>query len=215
LLTPDAQPVLALRGYKHRDTFEALLRELVADRDAGTLAERTQPQPQPRPVDGTLGPVLAVATAQLDGYYDEAMGGWGRRQKYPFPAPLEHALVRARVHDEPQWQQRAELTLRNEEAIIDPVWGGVYQYSVKGDWDHPHYEKITAIQVGAIENYGMMARSSGDERWLAPARAVAGYMLDMMRAPEGGFYTSQDADLRREGQPTVLGERYYGLGAAE
>ena len=215
LLTPDAQPVLALRGYQHRDAFEALLRELVADRDAGTLAERTQPQPQPRPVDGTLGPVLAVATAQLDGYYDEAMGGWGRRQKYPFPAPLEHALVRARVHDEPQWQQRAELTLRNEEAIIDPVWGGVYQYSVKGDWDHPHYEKITAIQAGAIENYAMMARSSGDERWLAPARAVAGYMLDMMRAPEGGFYTSQDADLRREGQPTVLGERYYGLGDAE
>ncbi len=214
-LTPDAQQVLALRGYKHRDKFEALLRELIADRDSGKLASRTQPPEEPRPVDGALGPVLARATAQLDGFHDDALGGWGERQKYPFPAPLEHALLRARVHAEPRWLARAELTLRNEQKIIDPVWGGVYQYSVKGDWEHPHYEKITAIQAGAIENYAMMARVTGDERWITPARQVAGYMLGMMRAPEGGFYTSQDADLRRKGQPTVLGEQYYGMGDAE
>lgn len=214
-LTPDAQQVQALRGYKHRDEFETLLRELVAERDAGTLAERSQPAAPPRPVDGALGPVRDVATAQLDGYFDEAMGGWGQRQKYPFPGPLEHALVRARVHGEFQWLARAELTLRNEERIIDPVWGGVYQYSLRGDWDHPHYEKITAIQAGAIENYAMMAQVTGDARWLEPARKVAGYMLGMMRAPEGGFYTSQDADLRREGQPTVLGEAYYAMADAE
>jgi uncharacterized protein len=210
-LTPDAQQVLALRGYKHRDKFEALLRELVADRDAGTLAQRTQPPEEPRPVDGALGPVLAMATAQLDSFYDEALGGWGERQKYPFPAPLEHALVRARVHAEPEWRERAMLTLDNEQKLIDPVWGGVYQYSVDGDWDHPHYEKITAIQAGAIENYAMMARVTGNPYMIKPARKVAGYMLDMMRSPEGGFYTSQDADLRREGQPTVLGEQYYAL----
>jgi uncharacterized protein YyaL (SSP411 family) len=214
-LTPEAQQVLALRGYKHRDQFEALLRELVADRDAGRLAERTQPPEDPRPVDGELGPVRERATVQLDGFYDEAMGGWGKTQKYPFPGPLEHALVRARVHAEPKWLERAKLTLRNEESIIDPVWGGIYQYSLKGDWVHPHYEKITAIQAGAIENYAMMARHTGDARWLGPALEVAGYMLDMMRAPEGGFYTSQDADLRREGQEPVLGEKYYAMADAE
>jgi uncharacterized protein YyaL (SSP411 family) len=214
-LTPDAQQVLALRGYKHRDKFEALLRELVADRDAGTLAQRTQPAEEARPVDGELGPVLATATAQLDGFFDAKMGGWGQSQKYPFPGPLEHALVRARVHAEPQWLERAELTLRNEESIIDPVWGGIYQYSLEGDWEHPHYEKITAIQAGAIENYAMMARVTGDPRWLGPARKVAGYMLDMMRAPEGGFFTSQDADLRREGQEPVLGQQYYGMADSE
>lgn len=215
LLTPTAQPVQALRGYQPRDQFEALLRSLVAERDAGTLAQRTQPPETPRPVDGALGPVRTAATAQLDGLFDATMGGWGKTQKYPFPALLEQALVRARVHDEPQWLARAELTLRNEERIIDPVWGGVYQYSLRGDWDHPHYEKITAIQAGAIENYAMMARITGDARWLEPARKVAGYMLSMMRAPEGGFYTSQDADLRREGREPVLGIAYYGMGDAE
>ncbi len=208
-LTPDAQPVLALRGFKRPEKFKALLTELVADRDSGTLAMRTPPPPETRPVQGALGPVRDVATAQLDHYYDLAQGGWGELQKYPFPAPLEHALVRARVYDEPLWLERAELTLDNEIKIIDPVWGGIYQYSVASDWDHPHYEKITAIQAGAIENYALMARTTGDDRWLAPARAVAGYMTDMMRDPQGGFFTSQDADLRRDDGPTVVGKDYY------
>ncbi|MCA9706691.1 MAG: thioredoxin domain-containing protein [Myxococcales bacterium] len=214
-LSADARPVLELRGFKNPETFGALLRELVADRDAGTLSQRTSPDDEVRPVEGELGPVLAHATAQIDGFYDEALGGWGRRQKYPFPGPLEHALWRVRIHGERQGLQRAALTLENEKKINDPVWGGVFQYSVDGDWDHPHYEKITAIQAGAIENYALMARMSGDDRWLDTAREVAGYMRTMMRDPEGGFYTSQDADLRREGAPTVLGQTFYAADDAE
>ncbi|MEX1367742.1 MAG: DUF255 domain-containing protein [Nannocystaceae bacterium] len=208
-LTPDAQPVLALRGYKNPKTFGVLLRELIADRDAGTLAERTAPVPEPRAVDGELGPVLASATAQLDDFYREDLGGWGRVQKYPFPAPLEHALLRARVHGQPQWLERATLTLSNEQKIIDPVWGGMYQYSVSGDWDHPHFEKITAIQAGAIETYAQLARATEDDQWLAPARAVADYMRTLMQDEDGGFFTSQDADVRLEGRPTIDGHEYY------
>jgi len=214
-LTPDAQPVMALRGFRNPEVFGALLRELVAEREAGTLAERTSPADEARPIEGALGPVLAMVTEQLDGYYQPDIGGWGERQKYPFPAPLEHALVRTRLYDQPQWLDRAALTLRNEQKITDPVWGGVYQYSVRGDWDHPHYEKIVAVQAGAIENYAMMARYSGDDAWLRSARLTAGYMRDMMRAPEGGFYTSQDADLRREGQPVITGAEYYAKPDAE
>ena len=214
-LTPDAQPVLALRGYKNPQKFGTLLRELVAERDAGTLAMRTPPSDEVQPVQGELDPVLAMATAQLDGYYHPPLGGWGKIQKYPFPAPLEHALWRSRIYGETQWVQRAALTLQNERKISDPVWGGVYQYSVGGDWDHPHYEKITAIQAGAIENYALMARWTGDDRWLAPAREVAGYMRTMMRDPDGGFYTSQDADLRREGESTVPGADYYAASDAQ
>ena len=120
-LTPDAQQVLALRGYKHRDKFETLLRELVADRDAGTLAQRTQPPEEPRPVDGELGPVRTAAIAQLDEFFEPKLGGWGKTQKYPFPGPLEHALVRARVHAEPQWLEQTKLTLHNKKNIINPI----------------------------------------------------------------------------------------------
>lgn len=214
-LTPKATPVTALRGYKNPEKFKRLLRELVAERDAGTLQQRAPEVTPPAEVDRELGPLLANATRQIDGLYDEKMGGWGQRQKYPFPAPLEHAIWRARAYGQAEWLEAAELTLTNEQKIIDPVWGGVYQYSLEGDWDHPHYEKITAIQAGAIENYALMARVTGDDKWLDPARQVAGYMRTMMRSPQGGFFTSQDADLRREGAPTVVGEEYYALDDAQ
>ena len=77
-LTPDAQPVMALRGFKNPKAFGTLLRGLVADRDAGTLSERMPPADEVRPVEGELGPVLARVTEQMDGFYNERMGGWSR-----------------------------------------------------------------------------------------------------------------------------------------
>ncbi len=211
-LSPDARPVLELRGYRNPQAFAAILRALVADRDAGTLARRTEPAP-PRPAS-ELAPVRRLVTAQLDRFFEPELGGWGTRQRYPWPAPVEHAFFRARVHDEVAWRERALLTLESSRALVDPVWGGMYQYSL-GDWKHPHYEKITAIQAGAIATYAIAARVTGDDRWLAPARAVTTYMRDHMRVEGGGFAASQDADLRRPHASPVLGAEYYALGDAE
>jgi uncharacterized protein YyaL (SSP411 family) len=44
----------------------------------------------------------------------------------------------------------ARQTLTAGSRLIDPVWGGVDQYSTNGDWDHPHYEKIMPFQAENI-----------------------------------------------------------------
>lgn len=211
VLTPDARPVLQLRGYRSPHKFAALLRELIADHQSGSLMQREVVEPT-LPVDTDLESLRSFVAEQLDGYYDEASGGWGSVQKYPFPAPVEHALLRSRVRGQERWRDRALATLDGEVHLIDPVWGGMYQYSLRGGWTHPHYEKITAIQAGAISSFAQAAMHTGDQSWLQPARDVARYMTTMMRDPEGGFYTSQDADLRIAGQPTVVGSEYYALG---
>jgi hypothetical protein len=153
--------------------------------------------------------------AQLDGYYDTDRAGWGTRQKYPFPEPIEHAFFRSRVRGEALWRARALDTLTAQLALVDPVWGGMDQYSTRGDWKHPHHEKITAIQAGAIHGYARAYRLTGDERWHSTARAVAEYMLRFMHDPDGGFRTSQDADLRRGDPEPVLGAEYYALDEAK
>lgn len=213
-LSPDARPVLELRGYRNPREFAKLLRSLVADRDAGELAHRDAPAPARPATDVALSEVRSFVTAQLDHYFEPELGGWGKRQRYPWPMPVEHAFLRARVRGETPWQARALLTLENSRKLVDPVWGGMYQYSI-GDWDHPHYEKITAIQAGAIATYAIAARVTGDAQWLAPARAVHRYMREHMRDADGGFATSQDADLRREGAEPVLGREYYARADAQ
>ena len=215
LLTPDAEPVLELRGYQPPDRFLATLLDLVRERDQGELVRR-EPAPGPTPpADASLTAIVERTRAQLDRFYDESSGGWGRRQKYPFADALEHALFRAHTRGEAAWRQRALTTLTGFQRLIDPVWGGMYQYSIKGTWNEPHYEKIAAIQAGAIVAFVNGVRATGDQQWLDAAQAVAGYLRRFMKDESGGFYTSQDADLRVPGREAVVGHRYYHLGETE
>ena len=85
----------------------------------------------------------------------------------------------------------------------------MYQYSLRHDWHHPHYEKITKIQAGAIANFAMATRMTGDAQWLEGAHAVLGYMRTMMRDERGGFFTSQDADVRDGHRIAAVGLDYY------
>jgi uncharacterized protein YyaL (SSP411 family) len=208
VLTSDARPVLELRGYQEPREFAKLLRGLVADHQAGKLTGR-RPAPPPPPRDADLAELRRAAHAQLDGYYDAAQGGWGRKQKYPLSALDELSLLRAKLFNETTWEARALTTLGNEVRLIDPVWGGMYQYSVAGVWDQPHFEKIAAIQAAAVEALAHAFLRTGDQRWRAAAHLQRRYLLEFMQRPGGGFYTSQDADLQRPGQPPVLGADYY------
>ncbi|PRQ10032.1 DUF255 domain-containing protein [Enhygromyxa salina] len=217
LLSPRAEPVLNLRGYRDPQVFAALLRELIAEHERGELHRRDDPRETrvSTPVDQDLDRIRAKATAQLDRYFDVNGLGWGDKQKYPWSEPIEYAFLRARLHrgdpEHAQWRDRALATLDAEAALIDPVWGGMYQYSLRGVWDRPHYEKIAMIQAGALENYAHATMITGDARWLDPARAITSYLLGTMQDPRGGFYTSQDADLRRDDHSSVEGEVYFAL----
>lgn len=215
ILSPGAEPALNLRGYRKPEVFAEILLELVEEHDRGAL-RRGDVGPEPEAVvDQDLEAIRARTVAQLDGYFDPDGLGWGGKQKYPWPGPIDYALLRARVRgeapEEARWQARALATLAAERALIDPVWGGMYQYSLKGVWDRPHFEKIAMVQAGAIENYAHAAMVTGDHAWLDDARAVSRYLLERMQDPAGGFATSQDADLRRDGQATIEGAEFYAL----
>jgi hypothetical protein len=215
VLTPDARPVLELRGYQEADDFAALLDELAAAEAAGEHKGRRPPPAKaaaPRP----LAKLRDVVVAQLDRLYDDEERGWGGPKKYPLAGATEHALLRARLRggDESRWQARALATLERELLLLDPVWGGVYQYSTGGVWTRPHYEKIAKVQAGSLQSFALASRRTGDPRWRAALDAQLGYLRDHLRDPAGGFYSSQDADLR-DGERVVAGADYYAKSDAE
>ncbi|MEE8118516.1 MAG: DUF255 domain-containing protein, partial [Gammaproteobacteria bacterium] len=91
--------------------------------------------------------------------------------------------------------------------LIDPVWGGVYQYSTRYDWDHPHYEKIMSSQMDYLRIYALAYAQWQDERYKNAAYDVYRYLTDFLLSPNGAFYTSQDADLR----PGEHSDEYFAL----
>ena len=73
--------------------------------------------------------------------------------------------ARAREGAEPRQAAMARNTLDAATALIDPVWGGVYQYSDRRDWQSPHFEKIMSFQTQYVRLYAEGYRVLGDARF--------------------------------------------------
>ena len=141
--------------------------------------------------------------------YDRRYGGWGDLDKYIDADALDYALLRSRK-GEGAYASMATQTLGAARALVDPVWGGVDQYSATVDWKTPHYEKIMAVQANYLRIY-----SEAYGLWHTPeyrdvARAIHGYLEAFLKSPAGAFYVSQDADLNAD----TDGGSYYALGGA-
>lgn len=142
--------------------------------------------------------------------YDEEHEGWGFVHKFLDAGNVELALVRASAGDARE-ERMARGTLDAQRALIDPVWGGVYQYSHGGVWENPHFEKILPFQAANLRVYSLAYALWGDDEYLAAARDVLRFLTTFLGDPDGAFYPSQDADL-------VPGEHaagYFALGDTE
>jgi uncharacterized protein YyaL (SSP411 family) len=208
ILDAQGEPVLALRGHQPAASFYAVLTKLVADLDAG--------KPLSAPVESSaraehaLSALERAALARMDALYDAREGGWGTPQKYPFAAPVEYALARAYVHGEEPRRAQALRTLAGHARLIDPVAGGMYQYSLGAVWSAPHHEKLAEIQAGALRTFAQAYRSSHEPGALSALTQVARYVLSELRNQGGSFMASQHADSGALGQPSFMtGAAYY------
>ncbi len=212
LMTADAEEISKFKGYMPPDKFLDVLR-------AAAAAPTPIPNPgatnatamQPGPLTEDQVTALAERTQRaLEELWDPKEGSWGELQKVPLYWDNAWTLEQARADDDIA-RKRALFTLDKQRKIIDPVWGGICQYSTDGDWLHPHYEKLTAYQAGAIDNYATAFALTGDPSWLASAQQVRGFVDRFMTSPQGGFYATMDADLNAHdpSKPFVPGHEYY------
>jgi len=132
--------------------------------------------------------------AQLLAGYDAKLGSWGMSQKFLNWDNVEYCLTRARAGDADA-EKMARQTLDAELKLVDPVWGGVDQYSAEGDWDHPHFEKIMQFQAENMRIYAAAYAQFKDPVYLKTAQGIYRYVREFLTSPDGVVYTSQDADL--------------------
>ncbi|MDB6127034.1 MAG: hypothetical protein JWM35_930 [Verrucomicrobia bacterium] len=193
LYAPDGSELVKRQGY-------------IPPRDMASLLQAVIDDPTPGP-SVRAAPVLAAATGTSLGEdrttsllrawtegYDMRAGGWGFSHKYLDWDCVELAMRRASRGDEAA-ERMAKDTLRLQRGLLDPVWGGVYQYSVGGEWTEPHFEKIMQMQAENLRIYAQAYARWRDPADLEMARAILRYLRNFLTSPDGVVFTSQDADL--------------------
>ena len=128
--------------------------------------------------------------------YDKKLGGLKLSQKYLEADSIDYTLHQASQGDK-EAKKRAIKTLDASIKLIDPVWGGAYQYSTHGDWNHAHYEKIMRMQTRYIKIYALASKLFNSPKYLNASKKVAQYVFRFLKNDEGAFYVSQDADLEQ------------------
>ena len=180
--------------------------------------ERTLPTPS------ATGMALDGAPAQalldlLRANFDARFGGFGAAPKFPHPTDLELCLRQGE-------RAIATCTLARmcEGGIYDQLGGGFYRYSVDAQWSIPHFEKMLYDNGPLL---GMLADAwviTGETLYAKCAAETAGWILREMQSPEGGYYSSLDADSehhegkfyvwsREEAQRLLDADEYRALAA--
>ncbi|MGQ9722161.1 MAG: thioredoxin domain-containing protein [Candidatus Jordarchaeum sp.] len=132
--------------------------------------------------------------------FDEQNGGFGHGRKFPTPHNLTF-LLRYWKRTGDGWALRmVEKTLQAMRlgGIYDHVGFGFHRYSVDNQWLVPHFEKMLYDQAMLVTAYTDAYQATGKEEYAQTVQEILTYVLRDMTAPEGGFYSAEDADSEGE-----------------
>ena len=161
------------------------------------LVERMREAAVARLPEGGLSPrTLDEAYAALHGQFDPTHGGFARAPKFPQPMTLEFLLRYSVRTGTALGLEMLEKTLRGmaEGGMYDQLGGGFHRYSVDERWLVPHFEKMLYDNALLARTYVEAHQATGEPFYRRIAEETLDYMLREMRHPEGGFFSTQDAD---------------------
>jgi uncharacterized protein YyaL (SSP411 family) len=144
---------------------------------------------------------LLAARRDIEDSFDASDGGFGPAPKFPHPPMLErlfrhYAATVNTGNADTAALQMAVFTLRKmaEGGIYDQIGGGFARYSVDGYWLIPHFEKMLYDNAQLLGLYVQAWQITGDPFFRQIATETADWVIRDMQSPEGGYYSSLDAD---------------------
>jgi len=139
---------------------------------------------------------LKLTYKQLSERFDKQHAGFSITPKFPTPHNLLFMLRYWKRYGNQAALDMVEKTLQamRHGGIYDHVGFGFHRYSTDSQWLVPHFEKMLYDQAMLAMTYTETYQATGKEDYAKTAREIFTYILRDMTAPEGGFYSAEDAD---------------------
>ncbi|HEV2842323.1 MAG TPA: thioredoxin domain-containing protein [Chthoniobacterales bacterium] len=176
-------------------------REKIGEQGTKIISALSQAQEMGEAKPAELGAAtLDAAYQQIARSYDAHEGGFGTAPKFPRPVTLNFLFrIYARSRESAGGKHALEMnlfTLRKMAAggMHDHLGGGFHRYSVDAFWHVPHFEKMLYDQAQLAVAYLEAFQVTREPLFEEVARDVLDYVRRDMTAPEGGFFSAEDAD---------------------
>ena len=214
-LTPDGKPFFGGTYYPPQDfhdmpSFERILDAVAnAYRDqineihvaSAEVIRRIQEMSHAAPHDQEIDAnVTEASLTAFEAAFDPNHGGFGGAPKFPQPLVLEFLLRQYISSGNPRALEMVTTTLTalSRGGIRDHLAGGFHRYTTDSFWTVPHFEKMLYDQAMIALAYTEAYHITGEDIFSQTAREIFTYVLRDMTAPEGGFFSAEDADSEGE-----------------
>jgi len=175
---------------------EADLRDTATQFTAALQDRLATLPPQGQQTDLTHALTKGLQTLLLEA--DWVHGGLGPAPKFPLPGKYAFLLKTGHLHDKAPLL--ATLTLRRmaEGGLHDHLAGGFFRYSTDGLWFAPHFEKMLYDNGQLLSALAHAYRHSRLPIYKEALEGILTWLQTQMLSPEGGLYSSIDADSEGE-----------------
>jgi uncharacterized protein YyaL (SSP411 family) len=138
--------------------------------------------------------VRAVAALRMQ--FEPRHGGFGGAPKFPPTMTLDFALRSWARSGQAETLHMVTHTFRRmaRGGIYDQVGGGFARYSVDAYWLVPHFEKMLYDNALLVRLSAALWQATRDEEVRRVTEETLGWLAREMTSPEGGVYSSLDAD---------------------